>query len=149
MGIYKSGTSMASPHVAGAAAMVLSKLPNATPAQVRDQLVASSTKNKVIDPGAGSPNRLLFSLTGPLIKSFSCDTPPPNTLTCSLTRSVGIPPITVRWWVNGNPVPAHNDRLSFNDFCPTGSARTVRVKVADPYGSSERTAPTRTCEGNG
>jgi subtilisin family serine protease len=55
-----SGTSMASPHVAGAAALVLAANPSFTPAQVRDNLVNSSTPNKVTSPGTGSPNRLLY-----------------------------------------------------------------------------------------
>jgi subtilisin family serine protease len=55
-----SGTSMATPHVAGAAALVLSAHPTFTPAQVRNQLVADTTTGHVINPGTGSPNRLLF-----------------------------------------------------------------------------------------
>ncbi|MEV6952445.1 S8 family peptidase [Streptomyces sp. NPDC051183] len=54
-----SGTSMASPHVAGAAALYLSQNPGSTPAQIRDGLVAASTPNVVTSPGTGSPNRLL------------------------------------------------------------------------------------------
>ncbi|KOV81422.1 peptidase S8 [Nocardia sp. NRRL S-836] len=55
-----SGTSMATPHVAGAAARYLSTNPSATPAQVASYLVAQSTPNKVTNPGSGSPNRLLY-----------------------------------------------------------------------------------------
>jgi subtilisin family serine protease len=55
-----SGTSMASPHVAGAAALVLAKNPGFTPQQVRDSLVNDATPGKVRNPGAGSPNKLLF-----------------------------------------------------------------------------------------
>ncbi|HEV8172950.1 MAG TPA: S8 family serine peptidase [Actinoplanes sp.] len=55
-----SGTSMASPHVAGAAALVLGQNPSFTPAQVRDSLVATATPNVVTSPGSGSPNRLLY-----------------------------------------------------------------------------------------
>ena len=55
-----SGTSMASPHTAGAAALVLSANPSFTPAQVRDSLVNTATANVVTNAGSGSPNRLLF-----------------------------------------------------------------------------------------
>jgi subtilisin family serine protease len=55
-----SGTSMASPHVAGAAALVLSRNTSFTPAQVRDSLVNNATTGVVTSAGTGSPNRLLF-----------------------------------------------------------------------------------------
>ena len=55
-----SGTSMASPHVAGAAALVLGASPSSTPAQVRDTLVGNATPNVVTSAGTGSPNRLLY-----------------------------------------------------------------------------------------
>ncbi|MBW3572098.1 MAG: S8 family peptidase [Gemmatimonadetes bacterium] len=43
-----SGTSMASPHVAGAAALVLQQAPGASPLQVRDLLVTNATQNIVL-----------------------------------------------------------------------------------------------------
>ncbi|MBW4717655.1 S8 family peptidase [Saccharothrix obliqua] len=55
-----SGTSMASPHVAGAAAIYVSANPSATPAQVETALVNAATNGKISNPGTGSPNKLLF-----------------------------------------------------------------------------------------
>lgn len=57
-----SGTSMASPHVAGAAALYLQLNPGALPAKVRSALIAQATPNLVVSPGTGSPNFLLYAL---------------------------------------------------------------------------------------
>lgn len=54
-----SGTSMATPHVAGAAAVYLAGHTSATPAQVATALTSGATTGKVTSPGTGSPNRLL------------------------------------------------------------------------------------------
>ncbi|KOU65562.1 peptidase S8 [Streptomyces sp. MMG1533] len=54
-----SGTSMATPHVAGAAAVYLAGHTSSTPAQVATALVNGSTTGKVTSAGTGSPNRLL------------------------------------------------------------------------------------------
>ncbi|MDT7789772.1 MAG: hypothetical protein QOF58_8191, partial [Pseudonocardiales bacterium] len=58
-----SGTSMATPHVVGAAAVFLGSSPTATPQQVRDALVENATSDVVTTPGTGSPNKLLH-ITG-------------------------------------------------------------------------------------
>jgi len=59
-----SGTSMATPHATGVAALILGANPGFTPQQVRDRMVADSTPGVVIGPGSGSPNRLLFVNNG-------------------------------------------------------------------------------------
>jgi subtilisin family serine protease len=57
-----SGTSFASPHVAGVAALYLSVYPYATPGQVSSAIERrGATVDTVTQPGAGSPNRLLYN----------------------------------------------------------------------------------------
>jgi subtilisin family serine protease len=55
-----SGTSMAAPHVAGAAAVLLAQNPALTPSEVASQLTGASTTNVITNAGTQSPNRLLY-----------------------------------------------------------------------------------------
>jgi subtilisin family serine protease len=71
-----SGTSMATPHVTGAAALVASANPGFTPQQVRDSLVNNATSNVVVNPGTGSPNKLLFVVNGTPANDFSISVSP-------------------------------------------------------------------------
>lgn len=81
----KSGTSMASPHVAGAAALYLQENPSATPAEVVEALTSNASANKVSGV-KGSANKLLYTVPGG-------DTPPPPP-----------PPAPVTELVNGEAV---------------------------------------------
>lgn len=56
-----TGTSMASPHVAGVVALYLQNNRSASPATVRSALVGTATVGVVKNPGQESPNRLLFT----------------------------------------------------------------------------------------
>jgi subtilisin family serine protease len=59
-----SGTSMASPHVAGIAALYLSQHGNQSPATVATAIINNASVNKLVNVGTGSPNRLAYSLWG-------------------------------------------------------------------------------------
>ncbi|MEO7235979.1 MAG: S8 family peptidase, partial [Lapillicoccus sp.] len=57
----KSGTSMATPHVSGAAALFLQGSPAATPAQVASWVTSNATPSKISSLGSGSPDLLLYT----------------------------------------------------------------------------------------
>ncbi len=132
-----SGTSMASPHVAGAAALHLANNPSDTPAQVTTALINASTPNVVTNPGAGSPNRLLYTLGGgggggtpPTITSFLCPdyaNSGGGMYWCEVTYSSATP-ATVRW-------PNGSGNLYYSGRCSSGSRPTVTVTVTNAYGS--------------
>lgn len=113
-----SGTSMATPHVAGVAALYLQGNPSASPATVSDAIVGGATNNVLTNVGSGSPNKLLYSL----LDGGSTPPPPPppsgnllgnpgfesgNTTWSAtsgvITSSTGRPARTGSWkaWLNG------------------------------------------------
>ncbi|MFK0250101.1 S8 family peptidase [Amycolatopsis azurea] len=80
-----SGTSMATPHVVGAAALYLAANPSATPKQVRDALVNNASDGVVKNPGSGSLNKLLN------VSFIGGGGPAPKCGTKSNTTPVSIP----------------------------------------------------------
>ncbi len=146
-GVY-SGTSMASPHVAGAAALALDAFPSMKPAQVRDYLVAKATTGRVTDR-AGSPNRLLFlpaPVAAPVIATAGVTVPAGQAYTGKLTLK------TARrgWWsVAAGRLPAGvtlstsgvlsgtatgpgtaTVTVRFVDYVPHSVIRTIAVTVS-------------------
>jgi serine protease len=86
-----SGTSMASPHVAGALALLRAKTPGLSAASVQNALMSETTANKVTNPGSGSPNKLLYvansggtPVDNPPVASFTFTC---NNLACSFNGS--------------------------------------------------------------
>ena len=104
-----SGTSMASPHVAGIVSRFIGQYPGLTPAQVLASIKTSSTKNLVTSAGTGSPNQLAYLLVTPDIPNVSLSVAgsaksvtsrEPITLS-AFTNVAG----KVTFQVNGKPIP--------------------------------------------
>ena len=83
-----SGTSMAAPHVAGAAARYLSSVPAASPSAVMAALTGDTTPNAVTNAGTLSPNRLLYAAPG-TVPTVTTTTTVPGATTTTVPASGG------------------------------------------------------------
>ena len=113
-----SGTSMASPHIAGVAALYLAVNPGATPSQVNSAVINAASTNKISDV-RGSPNRLLYSFFG------SAPPPPPPPGGNVLTKGVAVSNLSASTGNSLNytmEVPSGASNLSFNISGGTGDA---------------------------
>ncbi len=147
------GTSMASPHVAGVAALYLQNNTTATPAQVASAIINASTPNKVTSAGSGSPNRLLYSLLG----SGGGGSPPViNWLNCPDYANSGggrywcdvdytsSTPATVTW--SGGSGSSFGS--TFRGTCFQGQRIQITVTVTNASGSASATSGSFLCPTN-
>jgi subtilisin family serine protease len=121
-----SGTSMATPHVTGAAALVLAASPTATPAQVRDTLVNNARSGLVKSPGSGSPNKLLNISN---ISSTPTPTPTPTqTPTPTPTQPAGCAPVTNGYDLKIADVSTITSKITIAN-CTGNASATTKVEV--------------------
>ncbi|MFL5350888.1 MAG: Ig-like domain-containing protein [Hyalangium sp.] len=138
-----SGTSMATPHVTGAAALFLEGHPTATPADVQRELVNRGTHNAISYLDDASPNVLLY--TGCM---GSTDAVPPQvtltapaggatltgTVTLSATASDDVLVSKVEFYVNGQLVGTDTSApysISWNSADEASGPATITARAFD------------------
>jgi subtilisin family serine protease len=117
---YASGTSFSSPFVAGAAALYLGQHPNATPAEVSGAITSAATTNIVGDPGANSPNRLLYL-------SFNA-TPPPSSCDGAAYNGSLTSPGTLDYQTNISGFAGSGGKYLANLQIPVGASFTLSLE---------------------
>ncbi len=121
--VFDAGTSFASPAVAGVAALILEQNRTLSPSAVKAAILDQSTQDAVLNPGVGSPNRLLFSRVivpappSPPPVSPSIQGPssvrPGSTCTWIATNGSAPTPATYTWYVDDVEQAELNQALEY------------------------------------
>ena len=151
-----SGTSMASPQVAGAAALYLAANPTATPAQVASNLTSTASPGRVLAAGSGSPNRLLYTRGGTTSAPPGDGTLPSNVqfkcpdmsssgggrYVCRVTYSSTSPATVI--WPNTD-----SSSTTYSGTCVKGTTvGSITVIVGNRYGSVSKASASFSCPSN-
>jgi serine protease len=137
-----SGTSMASPHVAGVAALYLDDNPNASPSQVQAAISSAAIPNKVTDAKTGSPNILLNNFSGGGTPDPDPDPQPGNGTLTNGTAKTGLSGASGSLTYYTLAVPSGATNLSFvmsggsgdaDMYVRFGSAPTTSTYDCRPY----------------
>jgi subtilisin family serine protease len=157
-----SGTSMASPHAAGVAALVLERAPSLLPADVAATVLAAATPGVVTSAGTGSPNLLLRATTAAAPPVEPVTSGPTNTAptaaavtscsgaTCRLDASGSTdaegPIASYRWTFSDGPTAS--GALVSRTFTSPGTY-TGTVTVTDSAGATSSAATSTSCGWSG
>ena len=141
-----SGTSMASPHVAGIAALYLGAHPSATPAQVKQAILGNATSGHILNAN-GSPNLLAYSA---FIGSTTTATPSTSTsFTATFTASCGSTDVcsfnasgssvpngvsSYNWWF-GDGTDAGSTGSTMSHAYAKAGTYSVKLLIADKLGN--------------
>jgi subtilisin family serine protease len=143
-----SGTSMAAPHVAGAAARYLSTVPSAAPSAVMAAMIGDTTPNVVTSAGTLSPNRLLYAAPGTVPTTTTTTTTPGATTSTTVPSTggtgggTGTPTSPTQPGITGTPVAtagANSASLRWTAAADGGAPVTSHIVRVFRKGSLIRT----------
>jgi subtilisin family serine protease len=122
----KSGTSMAAPHVAGAAALVLTEFPSATYRQLEDRLLGSVDRSAAFAATVGSGGRLNVA------RAIEDDVTPPTSPTLFVNGRTATS-IEVAWTAPGDDAASGGPASSYELlYAPAGSSAWAQAPAPTP-----------------
>ncbi len=149
---YLSGTSLAAPHVAGVAALLMTQRPHWTSAQITQRLLQAVITVPGCVPGtcgAGMLDASKAVITALHLPAPTCGPGAgPGTFSCASTlASGGVSPYHQTWSSLANATLTASSELSAQGTCTAGTDATLRLAVVDDEGSGLSRDLTFRCPG--